>query len=76
MAVIDTEAHKQAIKVFTMGELHLQIFGMNGAVPQDFVVSLAEALLEWSIRGFCGLFNARVVIGEKVYWVVFGVKRD
>lgn len=43
-------------------------------MSRDFVVVVAEAMVEYSLRGFCGVFNARIRVGGgRVFWVSFGV---
>lgn len=40
------------------------------------MVEVAQAMVEYSIRGFCGTFNARVDEwnrGRGVFWISFGM---
>ena len=50
-----------------MGALRLELYNLNGGtsgVPRQFVHALANAMLEYTHKGFCGMFNARVSGGS------------
>ncbi len=32
----------------------------SGGVPREFIIALANAMVGYTERGFCGMFNARV----------------
>ncbi|KAM0799108.1 hypothetical protein BDR22DRAFT_964071 [Usnea florida] len=49
---------------FSYGMVRLELYNLNGGttsgVPRQFVHALANAMLAYTYRGFCGMFNARV----------------
>ena len=65
--------------------LRLELYNLSGdtrGVPRQFVHALANAMLGYTYRGFCGMFNARVSgtstrvggLGERVtLWITFRV---
>lgn len=57
--------------------LRFDIFNSGeGNVPRALMVEVAQAMVEYSIRGFCGTFNARVDgwnRGRGVFWISFGL---
>ena len=62
---------------FGWGRLQLELFNVeNGrGVPREFVLALAKAMLVYSDRGFCGMFNARVTNMDTLakLWVSFRI---
>ena len=48
---------------FNWGRLRMEVFntghGTHG-IPREFVLALADAMVAYTQRGFCGIFNARV----------------
>ena len=63
---------------FRLGALRLEMYdASDGArgIPKELVLALVSAMLEYSGRGFCGTFNARISninAGVKV-WISFGI---
>lgn len=48
---------------FESGPLRLQLFsagGSSGGIPRAIVMALANAMVGYTERGFCGTFNARI----------------
>ena len=64
--------------VFNMGPLRLEFFDVGsgtGGLPKGLIIAVASAMLEYSRRGFCGTFNARlssISLGVKV-WISFRI---
>lgn len=65
---------------FHSGPLRLEVFdasGGGGYIPREFIHALASAMVGYTERGFCGMFNARVSgtgngVGVKL-WITFRV---
>ncbi len=48
---------------FSLGPLRLELLNAGsgmGGIPRDFVLALANAMVGYTERGFCGIFNARI----------------
>ena len=48
---------------FTWGPLRLEVFNTGrgtAGIPREFVLALANAMVAYTQRGFCGMFHARV----------------
>lgn len=63
---------------FRSGPLSLELFdasGGAGGIPREFILALASAMVGYTERGFCGMFNARVSSrGDAVGGASAGVK--
>ena len=54
--------------VFREGRLCLELFNLDGPVPKEIVTELANAMITYTARGFCGLFNARISAPGHTVW--------
>lgn len=53
---------EQAIQ-FSSGRVRLELFDMSsgqGGIPREIILALASAMVGYTEKGFCGLFNARI----------------
>ena len=42
----------------------LELFNASGGaagIPREFILALANAMVGYTERGFCGMFNARII---------------
>lgn len=71
----------EAEVTFKLGPLRLDFYNAGsatsatGGLPRELVLALAHAMMEYSRRGFCGTFNARlssISAGVKV-WISFRI---
>ena len=56
--------------------LVLEVINLEGPVSRELVAEIAAAMMEYTLRGFCGLFNAwltRWIPGEGI-WIVLRLK--
>lgn len=65
LQLVDTPDHyfSQKALIFESGPLRLQLFDSGsegGGIPRAVVVALASAMVGYTERGFCGMFNARI----------------
>ena len=88
MEVADVPDHlfREKVIQFSSGMLRLELYNLSGGtsgVPRQFVHALANAMLGYTYKGFCGMFNARVsgtsmIVGgltEGVtLWITFRVR--
>ena len=56
-------------------DLSFEVFNFAGPVTREFVLAVAVAMMQHTLKGFCGAFNARLSRnGGEVMWIVFRVK--
>lgn len=67
------EVFKQAIFTYGLGVLRLEVFNMEGTIPRNAVLALASVMANYTERGFCGVFNARITVAGKALWVTMKV---
>lgn len=71
-AMGSSEFEKELL-TFDVGGFKVDFVSQNGEMRRDFVVAVANAMMEHSTKGFLGLFNARVVISGVTFWVTMRV---
>ncbi|KAL8895611.1 MAG: hypothetical protein Q9207_008095 [Kuettlingeria erythrocarpa] len=54
-------------------DLVFEVFSFDGPVSRELVVSIAAAMMEYCLRGFCGFFNAflRQAPSRGPIWILF-----
>ena len=65
LQLVDTPDNyfSQRALIFESGPLKLQLFNASpdsGGIPRALVIALANAMVGYTERGFCGTFNARI----------------
>lgn len=75
LTMSDHEFEKQWL-TFDMSAFEMDIFNFNGFVPRASVVAVANAMMVYSGRGFCGCFNARFVRDGETLWVTMRVAAE
>lgn len=63
----------QASILFRWGGLRMEMLNIEGSVPKEFVLAVANVMSAYTARGFCGLFNARISTPGQVVWVTMTV---
>ena len=62
----------------TYGAAHLvfEVISLEGPVSRELVAQIAAAMMEYTLRGFCGLFNAWLTRGRPGdgIWIVLRLK--
>ena len=74
MLTSSDQFNKQRV-VFREGNLCLELYSMQGVVSKEVVVALADAMLMYTVRGFSGLFNARISARGQVVWATMFIKK-
>ena len=83
--LVDTPDHfflENALN-FESGPLRLQLFNASGGssgIPRAVVMALANAMVGYTERGFCGTFNARISNGGAgagiKLWITFRIVEE
>lgn len=56
-------------------DLSFEIFSTAGPVTRELVLTVAISLMEHTLKGFYGAFNARLTKrGEETFWIILRVK--
>ena len=88
MELADVPDHlfREKVIQFSSGMLRLELYNLSGGssgVPRQFVDALANAMLGYTSKGFCGMFNARVSGGSTrvggltegvTLWITFRIR--
>ena len=56
---------------YDLGDLRVEMFSMDGPITRQILIWVSDAMLTYTGRGFCGLFNARLSGPEHSVWITF-----
>lgn len=57
-------------------ELVFEVFDLSGPVTREFVAVVAGMMMDLTMGGFCGTFNARLRREEDVVWIVVALRES